>query len=177
MKTLTSLLIITSLTTGFALAQTIKFDDAAPGKPPAGWTATQTGTGQAKWTIEKDDTAPSKPNVLKQAGEATFAIALKEGTSLNDGMVEVKFKTLSGAQDQVGGVIWRAKDTNNYYLCRAQALRGNISFYKAVNGKRVTLKQADGKAAATFKVPMAKAEWHTLRVQFQGNKFKATLDG
>jgi hypothetical protein len=27
-----------------------------------------TGAGRPEWTVEKDDTAPSKPNVLKQSG-------------------------------------------------------------------------------------------------------------
>lgn len=64
----------------------------------------------------------------------------------------------------------------NYYVCRAQALRDNLGFYKMVNGRRVALKKADGKADAVFQTPVAKAEWHTLRVEFQGNTFKATLD-
>ena len=67
------------------------FDSSTIGSVPTGWTATQTGSGNAKWTIEKDDTAPSKPNVLKQSGAATFPICFKNDTSLKDGFVEVKF--------------------------------------------------------------------------------------
>jgi hypothetical protein len=72
MKTLNSIFLMISLTIGAAMAATINFDDATPGAPPPGWTATKTGKGEAKWTIAKDDTAPSKPNVLKQSGEATY---------------------------------------------------------------------------------------------------------
>src|SRR5438093_4645079 len=100
---------------GTALADTINFDDAKGGEAPAGWTATKTGKGEAKWTIEKDDSAPSKPNVLKQSGVATYPVALKDDTSLKDGYVEVKFKSISGKEDQAGGVVWRAKDSDNYY--------------------------------------------------------------
>src|SRR5438552_2846112 len=32
--------------------ETINFDKDAPGKPPAGWTATRTGRGEAKWSVE-----------------------------------------------------------------------------------------------------------------------------
>ena len=64
---------------------------------------TQTGTGQAKWAVVPDDTAPSKPNVLKQSGQATYPVCLKDDTSLKDGFVEVKFKALSGREDQAGG--------------------------------------------------------------------------
>ena len=60
--------------------ETVNFDKAEAGKPPTGWTSTQTGTGNAKWTIEKDDTAPSKANVLKQSGVATYPVAFKNDT-------------------------------------------------------------------------------------------------
>src|SRR2546425_11672293 len=83
MKTLASLIVMTSLLSGAALAAyTNNFDDAKPGTAPSGWTATRTGKGEAKWTVEKDETAPSKPNVLKQSGEATYPVCLKNDTSL-----------------------------------------------------------------------------------------------
>src|SRR6266511_3317902 len=86
-------------------AETVNFDKADVGKSPSGWTATQTGTGQAKWAVVADETAPSKPNVLKQSGQATYPLCLKDDTSLKDGFVEVKFKALSGKEDQAGGVV------------------------------------------------------------------------
>jgi len=57
MKTLTVMILSTSLAAGNSLAETVNFDDATPGAAPPGWTATKTGKGEAKWTIEKDDTA------------------------------------------------------------------------------------------------------------------------
>jgi hypothetical protein len=137
MNQLNALLLVAGLTTVTGLAETINFDDAPAGAAPSGWTATKTGEGQAKWTIEKDDTAPSEPNVLKQSGEATYPLALKNDTSLKDGFVEVKFKPVSGEEDQAGGVVWRAKDADNYYIARANALEGNVRIYHFVNGKRL----------------------------------------
>jgi hypothetical protein len=55
-----------------ALATTVDFDLFPVGTAPAGWSATKTGTGNPNWTVEKDDTAPSKPNVLKQSGQSTY---------------------------------------------------------------------------------------------------------
>src|SRR5256886_6542807 len=102
-----------TMTTAFASTETVNFDDMKTGAPPTGWTATQTGSGSAKWAIEKDESALSKPNVLKQSGQAMFPVCIKDDTSLKDGFVEVKFKPVSGKEDQAGGVIWRAKDSNN----------------------------------------------------------------
>ena len=151
--------------------QTMKldFDKDQAGKPPAGWTATQTGTGAAVWTVVSDSTAPSGPNVLKQSGVATYPVCLKDDTSLKDGFVEVKFKPVSGKEDQAGGVVWRAKDANNYYVARANALEDNVTIYDTVNGRRTERKRTNVKVAPN--------EWHSLRVEFQGNHFTVTLDG
>jgi len=162
-------MICAGFVSGTALAQTINFDDAKAGGPPAGWTATQTGSGTAKWSVEKDESAPSRPNVLKQSGQATFPICIKDDTSLKDGFVEVKFKPISGKEDQAGGVIWRAKDSNNYYIARANALENNVTIYHTINGHRTEKKR--------IKTTVATNRWHTLRVDFQGNHFTVTFDG
>lgn len=163
------MIIGTSVLANAALAQTVNFDDAKIGEAPAGWTATKTGSGNAKWTVEKDDTAPSKPNVLKQSGEATYPVCIKDDTSLKDGFVEVKFKPVSGKEDQAGGVIWRCADADNYYIARANALEDNVTIYHTIKGKRVSFKNSDTKVASGV--------WHTLRVDFAGNKFTVTFDG
>ena len=99
-----------------AYAETVNFDSAKVGEVPDGWLAGVTGNGQPKWTVETDASAPSKPNVLKQSGEGTFPYCVKKETSLQDGFVEVKFKPLSGKEDQAGGLIWRFQDGDNYYI-------------------------------------------------------------
>src|SRR6266446_3927504 len=129
-------MIVTTMATALAAAQTVNFDDMKSGAAPAGWTATQTGSGTAKWAIEKDESAPSKPNVLKQSGQATFPVCFKNDTNIKDGFVEVKFKPVAGKADQAGGVIWRVQDANNYYIARANALEDNVTIYHTVNGRR-----------------------------------------
>jgi len=152
-----------------APAETINFDAAPTGAPPPGWTATRTGKGEARWTVVADDSAPSKPNVLKQSGEATYPVCIKDDPSLKDGFVAVKFKPVSGKEDQAGGVVWRCKDADNYYIARANALEDNVTIYHTLKGKRVAFKNVDTKVASGV--------WHTLRVAFAGNKFTVTFDG
>ena len=168
-KTLNTLIVMTSLIATTAFAETINFDDAKVGEAPPGWTATKTGSGTPKWTIERDGTAPSKPNVLKQSGEATYPVCLKNETSLKDGFVEVKFKPVSGNEDQAGGVIWRAKDSDNYYVARANAFEDNVAVYHTIKGSRVSFKNVNTKVAL--------GTWHILRVDFVGNRFTVTFDG
>src|SRR6516165_819245 len=54
---------------------TASFGADAIGAAPKGWTATKTGKGDSKWTIEDDKTSNSK--VLRQSGRATFPLLLK----------------------------------------------------------------------------------------------------
>ena len=162
-------MIVTTMATGLAAAETVNYDDTKAGVPPPGWTAAQTGSGTAKWTIEKDDSAPSKPNVLKQSGQATFPVCFKNGTNIKDGFVEVKFKPIAGKEDQAGGVIWRLQDVNNYYIARANALENNVTIYHTIKGKRTEKKRT--------KMEVSSGAWHTLRVDFRGNHFTVTFDG
>jgi hypothetical protein len=152
-----------------ASADTVNFDNETAGTLPPHWIGTQTGGGTAKWSIEKADDAPSKPNVLKQSGVATFPVCIKEDTQLKDGFVEVKFKPVEGKEDRAGGVIWRCKDANNYYVARANALENNVTIYHTIGGKRVAFKSANTKVASSV--------WHTLRVDFRGSHFTVTYDG
>src|SRR5215472_17596119 len=168
MKNITFTL-VSILTTSIAFADTVNFDDLKTGAAPPGWTATQTGKGQAKWEVVADDSAPSKPNVLKQSGEATYPVCIKHDTSLKDGFVAVKFKPISGKEDQAGGVIWRCKDKDNYYISRANALEDNVTIYHTINGHRTEKKRTKTKVSSN--------EWHSLRVDFQGNHFTVTFDG
>jgi len=158
-----------TLVRAFASAETVNFDDMKTGAPPTGWTATQTGSGSAKWSVEKDESAPSKPNVLKQSGAATFPVCIKNDTNLKDGFIEAKFKPVAGKEDQAGGVIWRVQDANNYYVARANALEDNVTIYHTINGKRVAFKNINTKVMSGV--------WHTLRVDFESNKFSVTFDG
>jgi hypothetical protein len=165
----TAAIVAISMSIAGASMETVNFDSAVVGKPPTGWTATQTGTGMAQWAIVQDDTAPSKPNVLKQSGQATYPVCLKDDASVKDGFVEVKFKAISGREDQAGGLIWRARDANNYYVARANSLENNVTIYDTIKGRRTERRRTSMKVAAN--------QWHTLRVDFQANHFTVTLNG
>jgi hypothetical protein len=154
------------LAAGTARAETDGFDQQGA---PQGWMCGVTGRGAPKWAVEADTTAPSKPNVLRQSGQGTFPYCAKQGVAVSDGYVEVRFKPEKGREDQAGGVIWRFKDGNNYYIARANALENNVSLYYTTGGSRHTIKYVDA--------PVAANQWHTLRVDYAGTRFKVSLDG
>jgi hypothetical protein len=159
------------------MAETLNFDDAPAGTSPQGWILTMTGRGEPKWTVEPEPTAPSKPNVLKQSGTATFPVALKRDTDIRDGFVEVKFKAITGSEDRAAGVIWRAKDADNYYVVRANALEDNVVLYKTIKGVRMSLNIVGRKGGYGVNAPVASGQWHVLRCDFAGTRFRVTYDG
>ena len=150
-------------------AETVNFDSAGAGALPEGWAAGVTGRGSPRWAVERDTSAPSKPNVLKQSGSGTFPWCVLKGASIENGFVEVKFKSLAGKEDQAGGVVWRWKDGDNYYVARANALEDNVSLYYTQNGSRKTIKYVDA--------PVPRNTWHTLRVEFSAKKIRVLLNG
>ena len=150
-------------------AETLGFDSDVPGSLPLQWDQGVTGGGTARWSVHPDASAPSAPNVLQQSGVAAFAWCVRRGVALQDGYVEVKFKAIAGRQDQAGGLVWRWKDGDTYYVARANALENNVSLYYTANGRRNTLKYVDA--------PVAAKAWHTLRVDFSGRRISVALDG
>ena len=160
-----------------AIAEVTNFANEPIGAVPNGWITTMTGTGDPKWAVEKDSSAPSHSHILKQSGKASYPLALKNGTRIKDGYVEAQFKAISGSEDRAAGIVWRAKDTNNYYVVRANALEDNVVLYKTVNGQRSSLDVVGHEGGYGVKVPVPADRWHKLRVEFAGVRFKVIFNG
>ena len=165
-----ALLALASLALSIAVqAETVSFDADESGMLPVGWNSGVTGRGNSRWIVDADATAPSKPHVLKQSGIGSLLWCVRNNVSIADGAVSVRFKPVSGKQDQAGGIVWRWKDGDNYYVARANALENNVALYYTEKGKRITLKYVDA--------PVAGNIWHELQVIFQGKQIKVILDG
>jgi hypothetical protein len=149
--------------------ETHSFDSDAPGALPPDWEQGVTGKGAPRWAVRQDQSAPSAPNVVQQSGSGSFPWLVRRNTSIEDGFVEVKFKALAGKEDQAGGVVWRWKSGDNYYVARANALENNVSLYYTEGGRRNTLKYVDA--------PVPPKAWHTLRVEFSARRIAVMLNG
>jgi hypothetical protein len=145
------------------------FDNIAAGTLPNGWVAGVTGPGAPSWAVMPVKDAFSQPNVLAQTGEGKYPFCVDGSSSLKNGFVEVRFMPVSGKEDQAGGVVWRFKDKDNYYIARANALEDNVTIYRTVEGKRIAFKSVDMKVAG--------GAWHSLKVEFTGNHFVVIFDG
>ena len=156
---------------------TVSFEADAVGAGPKGWTVTKTGRGDPKWTVEQEPTAPSRSKVVKQSGRADYPLLLKDGTDIKDGFIETKFKAIAGSQDRAGGLVWRARDANNYYVVRANALEDNVVLYKTVAGVRSPLDIVGRKGGYGIATPVPPNVWHSLRLEFAGSRFRVVYNG
>ena len=148
----------------------VGFDGQAVGRAPQGWTCGTTGSGRSAWSVEADAAAPGARQVLKRSGNADFSWCVLDAEPPHaDGTVQVKFKPISGRDDQAGGLVWRWKDKDNYYVARANALENNVALYYTESGRRKTITYVDA--------PVAANAWHTLSVEFAGPKIRVLLDG
>ncbi len=153
---------------------TYNFDNETVGALPGKFHSARTGKGaEDKWAVIADPTAPSKPNVIAQTSTDTtdyrFPLLIADEASFKDLELSVKFKPVSGEVDRAGGLVFRLKDANNYYIVRANALEDNYRLYHVVAGNRRQF------AGANFKV--TSGEWHELRVECVGNKIICYYDG
>ncbi len=121
------------------------------------------------WTVRAESGTGSVPNALCQTGTATFPAIGLTTTNYRDGVFGVRFKPISGKEDQAAGIIFRVVDRDNYYILRANALEGNVNFYTYISGKRTVLQEGSGTVTA--------GTWHELRVEITGNTMSGYLDG
>jgi len=159
---------------GASTGTVINFDTAPLGKAPPGWTVAMTNRGGApKWEIRKDQSAPTQPYVLGQVSNDPTGnrspLAILDRMSLRDGDVSVRIKPVAGHEDQGGGVVWRYRDENNYYVARANALEKNVAVYRVENGRRSQVL-----AVAKHDIPMN--AWSILKVSAHGNRFQVYVD-
>jgi hypothetical protein len=164
----------TSLAVTAMLAQAASFET---GSLPDGWSGGITGTGQSRWSVVRDTSAPSGSYVLLQSGEATFCWAVDLRARIKDGYVEARIKPESGKEDQAGGLVFRFLDENNYYVVRMNALEGNVVLYKTVNGKRTPLQVRGRMIGYGVDAQVPSGRWNRLRVDFRGSVFRVSFNG
>ncbi len=159
-------------------SETINFDTCRPGQMPPSWFAVSTGS---TWEISKDDTAPSKPYVLAQkpgaAAPSGSSLIVWDKAYFKDGDVSVKFKPVAGKQDRSGGLVWRFRDPNNYYVLDADAVTNTLALFKVQNGNRIPLTPRRRRLvnrALNRKVPSQ--EWSILHVKIRGSRYTVYFD-
>jgi hypothetical protein len=171
MRTFTWLLVF-GLTA--APVRVVTFDNAQLGRTPPDWTVAMTNHGRPpRWEIVKDMSAATQPYVFAQVSadplRDRYPLAIFNDITFRDGEVSVRLKPVSGREVQAGGLVWRYRDQNNYYLARANALEKNVQVFKVENGIRKPIM-----AGVHHEIPTN--AWSILKVSARGNRFQVYMD-
>lgn len=149
------------------------FDADAPGAPPKGFAFGRTGGGrEGKWLVRPEPGATGANALVQTDADNTdfrFPIALAEPLALRDVDLSVRCKAISGGTDQACGLVFRARDFNNYYVTRANALENNVRLYSVKDGKRQQIESWSGKVSA--------GAWHDYRVVAKGDHLEVHWNG
>jgi hypothetical protein len=162
--------------------QVINFDKDVAGKAPKGFIFGLTGKGKPGiWVVRENPAAPSAPNVLAQTDadpvSYRFPLCVYEEFSGRDVDVSVKYKPVSGKEDQAAGIVWRYQDQNDYYIVRANANENNVVLYKVEKGIRTDLPLVGKGRTYGMKARIPSGEWGTLRVVAKGTRFEVYSNG
>jgi len=153
---------------------TIDLTSMPSGSNPHGFTGALTGRGAAvRWQVLDDASAPLGGKVIAETSadstDYRFPICIYDGVTAKNVNVSVRFKPIAGSVDQAGGLIARVKDSDNYYVARANALEDNVSLYKVVDGER--------RKIAGYKGKVSHGDWHTLLLKVEGDLLEVAFDG
>jgi len=167
----------------------IDFSNFPTNEMPAGFHSALAGSGQpGDWKVFMDKTPSAFAPLTPQAGrmpimtqyavlaqlshesnEERFPMLIYDKETFRDFKLTTRFKIVSGAAEQMAGVVFRYQNASNFYVIRASTLGHNIRFYKVVDGLRGNL--------IGPQMDVATNVWHALSIQCQGNQFMFWLDG
>jgi hypothetical protein len=155
---------------------TVNFDNLKPGAFPPFWTATGP-TQVSRWEVQRDSSAPSRPNVLAQipgvAGNSEFPLAVFDKVICRDGDLSVKFKIAAGKRRvKTAGIVWRYQDPRNYYLLNFNVDDRNIVLSRVQNGQVRPIPVLHGRPGDIgVSHDLRTGQWYVAKVIFRGNNF------
>ena len=146
------------------------FENETAGLPPEGfYFDTTRDTTDGRWAIVKDGETQVLAQVDRNRNEHRFALAVVREGLVEDLRLSVRLKAVAGDVDQTGGLIWRYRNSENYYLLRADVSERKVRLYRVVNGNRIQFAHEEN-------VNLLRNTWHVLKVEHAGEKIKAYLD-
>lgn len=153
--------------------QTIDFNTAPPGQSAAGFSTGLTGgQGSVTCLIQADSTSPDRGHVLtinsSNRTNPVFPLCLYEALRAGNVDLSVRFKPVAGKLDQAAGIVLRARDFNNYYVVRANALENNVRLYHVLAGRRTQFAGSD--------VSVPSGVWQSLRITVKASHFAVHLN-
>lgn len=147
------------------------FDDLTATTLPPDWRALETnGRGHpGTWRIQSEAAGRVLQLTNTANVEDTFNLVLLPGDYPADLSLQVRVRADAGREDRGGGLVWRARGAEDYYVARWNPLEANVRAYHVVGSRRTMIANAD--------VSVDPAAWHTLGVVARGDETVVSLDG
>jgi len=146
------------------LFKTWNFDKETAEHAPSGFSSFMVGSpGAPIWVIKSDPSAQSPPNLLKQSvpcgTEDCFQLLLVDDLKYEylDLIVRLRFVETSGKSSGAAGVVFGARDPQNYYAVTVEKSGQRMQVIRMQEGKPTTL--------ANTEIAPKKVAWHHLRVR------------
>ncbi|MCW3477849.1 hypothetical protein [Limobrevibacterium gyesilva] len=141
--------------------------------PPDFLGSWRTGQGPpGDWRVVEDRTASHGKAIAQISADPTdyrFPLAVYQPLAAQDVEASVRFKAVEGRVDRAGGIAVRLRGPDDYYVARANALEDNVNLYRVMGGRRQQIAGAQAKVSS--------AEWHTLTLRAEGDRFSVSFDG
>ena len=146
------------------LFKTWNFDKEKAEQAPSGFSSFSVGdAGTPMWVVAQDPSAQTPPHLLKQSApcsaEDCFQALLVDALRYDylDLIVRIRLTDTSGGSNGSAGVVFGARDHQNYYAVTVDASGKHMQVTRVQAGKAITLAHAE--------IPPKKVPWHLLRVR------------
>ncbi len=148
----------------FDLFKTWNFDKERAEQTPAGFSSSRVGSaGGPMWVVAQDPSAQTPPNLLKPSApcsaEDCFQVLLVDALKYEylDLIVRIRLADTSGRSNGSAGVVFGARDHQNYYAVTVDPSGKDMQVTRVQDGKATTLAHAE--------IPPKKVAWHLLRIR------------
>lgn len=150
------------------------FEEDAAGALPKDWISAETNSdgAPASWSVAQGQDALQGERYLRVVTAntgSTYNLLLTADSYPADLELAVWVRADSGKGDRGGGLVWRAQDTENYWITRWNPLEKNLRLYLVEGGARRQLASAE--------LEVDPAAWHELRVIARGASATILFDG
>jgi hypothetical protein len=139
--------------------------------------------GRTMWRTYADLFAPSPKLALIQASTLRqldhYPIALLRDVSAADLMLFTYIKPMGGELRQSAGLVWRARDRNNYYAALVDASASRVLLLRMVGGRP----QEIAAMAAPIEVEFQRSDpssgrgWYSMRVEAVNDRIRVWVQG
>jgi hypothetical protein len=147
---------------------TFTFDDDPAEQAPAGFTlAAMRQSDSGRWLVQHTGGLGYLVHRADPAASG-FALAVVDRPAPDDLTVSGRLKF--GGAARVGGLVWRYRDDQNYYMLLLDLNRAALSVYRITAGVRVQLDTRD-------ELELDVSAWHTVKVSHTGSEIRVMLGG